>query len=136
MKTSDFKLTINQSHNHHIDESCVQFSPFDNLTPGNICQMSTSSFSPFETLKEIQHNLSFSRSNHTDNEFVMKVKKLVRVYKNFDYLSKRLPDDFFSDFLSQFYRIFKTEIDSHGFIEFVAVVFKQNLDKYCNPNSL
>ena len=120
MKTSDFKLTLNQSHNHDIDLCCVEFFPFDTFQPGNICQMSTSSFSPFKTLKEIQTNLSLSRSNHTDNEFVMKIKKIGRVAKNFGYLSKGLHEEFFSDFLSQFYRIFKKEIDIYGFIEFVG----------------
>ena len=98
--------------------------------------MSTYKFSPIKTLKEIQNNLSVSGTNHTDNDFVMKIKKIVRVARNFGYLSNDLPHEFFSDFLSQFYKIFQNEIDLCGFKEFVVGQFKQNLDKHCNPNSL
>ena len=136
MKTSDFKLNFNESHNHDIDLCCVEFFPLDTFQPGNICQMSTYSFSPVRTLQEIQTNLSLSRINHTDNDFVMKLKKLVRVAKNFGYISKGLDDEFFSDFLSQFYRVFKKEIDTYGYIEFVDGLFKQNLESHCNPKSL
>ena len=136
MKTSDFERNLEQSHNHQIDLFSVEFFPFNTIKEGNICKMSTYKFSPIKTLQEIQNNLSVSGSNHTDNDFVMKIKKIVRVARNFGYLSNDLPDEFFSDFLSQFYRIFKKEIDIYGFKEFVVGEFKQNLDAHCNPNSL
>ena len=136
MKTSDFERNLEQSHNHQIDLFSVEFFPFNTIKEGNICKMSTYKFSPIKTLQEIQNNLSVSGTNHTDNDFVMKIKKIVRVARNFGYLSNDLPDEFFSDFLSQFYKIFQNEIDLCGFKKFVVGQFKQNLDKHCNPNSL
>ena len=77
-----------------------------------------------------------ANTKHTRKEIVMLIKHLCRVSENYDYLNSSLPHEFFLDFISHFYRIFKEHIDkSVSFRRFVSEQFTDSLELYVNPQS-
>ena len=83
---------------------------------------------------KIKKNLILSKTKHTRKEIVMLIKQLCRVSENYDYLNSNLPHEFFLDFISQFYRIFKEHIAKFGFKSFVSEQFTDTLELYVNPH--
>jgi hypothetical protein len=133
IKVTDFSKCVYFSHAHTIDIGSAEIFPFDTLNRVNTCQFSESAFSPIQTLLKIKKKLSLAKTKHTHKEIVMLIKQLCRVSENYDYLSSNLPHEFFLDFISQFYRIFKEHIDKFGFKRFVSEQFTDSLELYVNP---
>ena len=100
---------------------------------GNICNEEEYRFSPslFSIrLKTIKH---ISQLKNTRDVSVMQLKDMVRVMKNYDYLNHNLPVKYFKEFLVQFYRIFKSNVDEKGFIMFITEDFVKLVDQHMKP---
>ena len=123
MKNSDFSKSLEEEHQHEIDMLCSQLYPFDNVEGYNMCQFDKSKFSSVKTLQRIKTNAILSRMKHHPSEYLMKIKWLSKVSSNYGYLENGLQEEFFLQFISEYYHIFQQEVNTHGFKKSVCEIF-------------
>ena len=67
-------------------------------------------------------------TKHTHSDFIMKMKKLCGIAKNYGYLEEDLPEEYFKEFLVQLVSVFKEDIEKVGFKKFVLCEFRKAVE--------
>ena len=144
MSIGHFKNGLIFQHNHIVDNGSVEILPFgldnengqlDCYSLLNSCDLFEEQFSPCHTSMRIKKNLSIKAQKHSTILEIMQLKDICRVSENYNYLNTKLPENFFREFLCQFYRIFKDKNIQQGFKNFVFGEFKNLVEAYLNPGS-